>query len=333
NKPFLFEDFANLNIIGQSKPFIDVLKRVRKVAAYDIAVSIFGETGTGKELIARAIHYFSPRSKYPFIPVNCGSLPDTLFENEMFGHESGAFTDARTSQAGLIAQAERGTLFLDEIEALPLSAQTTLLRFLQDKQYRILGGDSMKTADVHIVAASNENLPHLCDQHLFRQDLYFRLNVMPVTLPPLRAREGDIPLLVDYFIRRLRICYGQPARKLHPSAMERITQYDWPGNIRELENVIHRAFLLTDDDTIRIKHLQISDEQTFDAYNETDTMCDVPFNEAKALAVADFEKHYLEELMSLSEGNISQAATHAGKERRSLGKLLKKNSINPQDFK
>ena len=168
NKPFLFEDFANLNIIGQSKPFIDVLKRVRKVAAYDIAVSIFGETGTGKELIARAIHYFSPRSKYPFIPVNCGSLPDTLFENEMFGHESGAFTDARTSQAGLIAQAERGTLFLDEIEALPLSAQTTLLRFLQDKQYRILGGDSMKTADVHIVAASNENLPHLCDQHLFK---------------------------------------------------------------------------------------------------------------------------------------------------------------------
>ena len=181
----ILDEFLSMNLVGNSPEFLDVLARMKRVAGHDIAVSIYGETGTGKELIAKALHYLSPRAGGPFIPVNCGGLPDSLLENELFGHEDGAYTDARGRYAGLISDADGGTLFLDEIEAMSPKAQVALLRFLQDKQYRPLGGKALKTADVRIVAASNVRLEALRRGSVFREDLFFRLNVMPITLPPL----------------------------------------------------------------------------------------------------------------------------------------------------
>ncbi len=332
-KPINFAEFTALNLIGQSPAFTKVLNTVQQIAPYDVPVTIYGETGTGKELIARAIHYLSPRASNPFIPFNCGSLPDALFENEMFGHVRGAFTDAKNTQMGLVAQADGGILFLDEIEELSLAAQAALLRFLQDKQYRALGDASLKSADVRIVIASNVELKHLCDSGVFRKDLFYRLNIMPLTLPPLRARDGDIALLTEYLLKNLRIRYKYPTKQLHPSVMGWIKQHDWPGNIRELENILHRAFLLAEDATIRLEHILADNIIEPDSCSEVDSLQNLPFNKAKLLTISDFEKHYLDVLMYRNSGNVTQAAMQAGKERRALGKLLKKYDLNPQAYK
>ncbi|MDH5219245.1 MAG: sigma-54 dependent transcriptional regulator [Gammaproteobacteria bacterium] len=322
-------DFIALNLIGSSPSFQEVLATVQKIAVYDVAVSIYGETGTGKELIARAIHYMGPRAAGPFIPVNCGSLPDTLLENELFGHERGAFTDARNEQSGLIAQADGGTLFLDEIEALSPKAQATLLRFIQDKQYRPLGGKQFKTANVRIVSASNESLEEMIAAGRFRADLYYRLNVLPITLPALRDREGDITILSDFFMQQFQSCYNTEPKRLHHVSRQLMEKYDWPGNIRELENKLHRAFLLSEDDTILPRHLQFgSDESTDIESNPQDKELHyLPYNAAKNNILSSFEKNYLSALMKRCEGNVTLAAKHAHKERRALGRLLKKHDI------
>jgi len=323
-------EFAALNLVGRSMAFTKVLGIVKRIAGYDVSVALYGETGTGKELVARAVHYLSPRSDGPFIPVNCGSLPDTLFENEMFGHARGAFTDARTAQAGLIDQADGGTLFLDEIEALSLKAQAALLRFLQDKQYRPLGSKELKTADVRIVTASNVAASLLREQGRFREDLYYRLNIMPLTLPPLRERAGDIEILASHFMQCLRNRYARPDKQLDATVKSWMTSYSWPGNVRELENTLHRAFLLAVDDIIEYEHLYF-DEPGSDQLPPAETVLnELPFNEAKAIAINEFEKKYLEVLIQQSKGNVTHAAERAHKERRSLGKLLKKHQIHYQ---
>ncbi len=324
-------------LIGKSVVFLDMLARITRIAGYDATVLITGETGSGKELAARAIHYQGKRSNNPFIPLNCGALPDHLIENELFGHAKGAYTDARDSQTGLIAQAEGGTLFLDEVDALSPKAQVSLLRFLQDGHYRPLGGSRMESADVRILAASNDDLHKRIKQDRFRADLLFRLNVMELVVPPLRARGDDVVLLAQHFIEEAACRYNMVRLELHPDTVPWLTKQRWPGNVRELQNRIQREFLMSDGPDILIsdtapvseRRQQTDRRRTWqDAQPNT-----LNFNEAKQAALQAFERNHLIRLMRESAGNVSHAARLAGKERRSLGKLLKKYLIEPDGFR
>ncbi len=314
-------------LIGISPAFREMLEMLQKIAGYDASVLITGETGSGKELAARAIHYLSARRDKPFIPVNCGALPDHLIENELFGHNRGAYTDARESQAGLISQAEGGTLFLDEVDALSPKAQVSLLRFLQDGQYRPLGGSRTETAQVRVLAASNVELEQLVEEGRFRADLHFRLNVMELPVPPLRVRGDDIELLARHFIAEAACRYKVPAKELHADTLQWLASQPWPGNIRELRNRIQREFLLADGPLLRIRAPALANErrrQPDRRHGQSDTL---NFKDAKQSMLQAFERSHLLRLMRECAGNISQAARLAGKERRALGKLLKKHSI------
>jgi len=314
-------------LIGNSPVFREMLEVLHKIASFDASVLITGETGSGKELAARAIHYLSVRRDKPFIPVNCGALPDHLIENELFGHNRGAYTDARESQAGLIAQAEGGTLFLDEVDSLSPKAQVSLLRFLQDGQYRPLGSSRTEFAQVRILAASNVELEPLVEEGRFRADLHFRLNVMELPVPPLRARGGDIELLARHFIAEAACRYKVPSKELHPDTLEWLASQPWPGNIRELQNRIQREFLLADGPLLRIRAPVLSNERRRQPDRRHGISDTLNFNEAKQSMLQAFERSHLQRLMRECAGNVSQAARMAGKERRALGKLLKKYQI------
>src|SRR5262249_52659390 len=238
-------DDALTNLVGASPAFLEAVELIRRVSTCDAAVLIQGETGTGKELAARAIHYLGSRRDAPFVPINCGAIPETLVESELFGHARGAFTDAREAHQGVIAQAEGGTLFLDEIEAMGARGQVALLRFLQDHEYRPVGG-CPRGANVRVVASSNVDLPALATQGGYRQDLLFRLTILVLELPPLRARGDDVVLLAETFVKRFCRQYRRPATALHPETSAQLRARDWPGNVRELENLIHRAVVLND---------------------------------------------------------------------------------------
>ncbi len=326
NQPY--DELLDLSMVGRSSVFLSTVARVRKFAGCDAPVFIEGETGTGKELIARAIHYLSDRRDCPFVPVNCGAIPDTLIENELFGHEKGAFTDANSVYSGVIEQAEGGTLFLDEIDALSPKGQVSLLRFLQESEYRPLGGRHPKKADVRLVTACNRSLDRLVTDGGFRQDLHFRLNIMTVTVPPLRERLGDVELLAEHFLDAYRRRYAQPEKRLHASSVDYIRKYPWPGNVRELENLIHREFLLSDGEEILFEALAEQDTDLGSVSQRTDNFLSCRFGEAKRLVIEGFERQYLIELMCQFNGNVTQAAKYAGKERRALGKLLKKYGID-----
>jgi len=325
------EDFGELNLVGQSPAFVYVLELTKKFSRCDATVLIQGETGTGKELVARAIHYLGARGEFPFIPVNCGALPDTLVESELFGHARGAFTDAREARRGLVAEAQGGTLFLDEIEVLSPKAQVAVLRFLQDHEYRPVGGAMVRDANIRIIAASNANVEELVRQNRFRKDLQFRLNVLSVSLPPLRERAGDVVVLAERFLRRLELQYCKPPRSIAPEAISRLIGHDWPGNVRELENLIHREFLLTDEPAM---HLRCLDPRsgTDSAPADSSRLTELSFRKAKATAIARFERAYITELLSRCRGNISLAARMSGKERSRLGKLVKKYGLERESF-
>jgi DNA-binding NtrC family response regulator len=327
------EHFGELNLVGNSPAFLDALELMRKSAACDATVLLQGETGTGKELAARAIHYLGARRKFPFVPVNCGALPDTLVENELFGHARGAFTDARDARQGVIAQAQGGTLFLDEVEALSLKAQVALLRFLEDFEYRPLGGAEVRTADVRIIAAGNADLAAAARVGGFRQDLLFRLNVLPVELPPLRARGNDVVRLAEMFLQRFARQYRRPPKTLHADAVQRLLGHAWPGNVRELENLIHREFLMSEGAAIHV-HCLASCAADIAPTPEPlfGKLTKASFQDAKARAIAQFERAYITELLARTGGNISQAARISGKERSRLGKMLKKYGLERAGF-
>ncbi len=320
-------------LIGDSAVFREMLAAIAKIASYDATVLISGETGSGKELAARAIHYQGRRSDKPFIPVNCGALPDHLIENELFGHCKGAYTDARENQTGLIAQAEGGTLFLDEVDALSPKAQVSLLRFLEDGKYRLLGGARLESADVRILAASNTSLQALVDEGCFRADLHYRLNVMELAVPPLRVRGGDIALLARHFIDEAAQRYGMKRLDLHPETLQWLASQPWPGNIRELQNRIQREFLMCDGQSILIRPTAPMADRRQKPDRRQSHLCPLNFNEAKQLTLQAFERNHLLRLMRESAGNVSRAARLAGKERRALGKLLKKYCIEPGFFR
>jgi transcriptional regulator with GAF, ATPase, and Fis domain len=327
-------------LIGRSPAFVAAKRLISRIAACDAPVVIEGETGTGKELAARAIHYQGARQNRAFVPVNCGAFPDTLIENELFGHKRGAFTDARTEFPGLLRLADGGTLFLDEVDSLTLRAQGTLLRFLQDRRFRPLGSRTEESADVRIVAAANRDLARLVDGGAFRSDLLFRLKVLFVELPPLRQRPGDPELLADHFIEECHRRYGRAAKGMHESFRRFVNDHSWPGNVRELENFIHREFLLSDDPELccpmaeATASLPSAPEIAAPPVLEPELDMGIEdYRTAKARVIEAFNRDFLRALLARNAGNVSRAARASGKERRALGKLLKKYGIKPVAFR
>ena len=331
------EDFS-LHLVGRDPAFRAALDLIRRLAKYGASVLIQGETGTGKELAARAIHYLGPGEQGPFVPVHCGAIPDELCENEFFGHVRGAYTGAQEAKPGILAAAEGGTLFLDEIECLSPRMQAILLRVLQDHVYRPLGSTNLVQGRFRIIAASNRNLAAMVRSGELRQDLFYRLSVLSVTLPSLRQRASDIPILARHFIGKFARQYGVAEKSLGPAALEALTAHPWPGNVRELENLIHRQFLLCEGATLDFGEAALRDDASpmpADPPCGAD-MLHIPrgigFRQAKETVIAEFERRYLLRLMKDSVGNISQAARRSGKERSTLRRLLKKYDIAARDW-
>jgi two-component system response regulator GlrR len=320
-------------LVGASPSFLEVVRLVPKLATCDATVLIQGETGTGKELFARAIHYLSARRDYPFIPVNCGAIPDNLLENEFFGHARGAFTDAKEKQAGLVANAEGGTLFFDEIECLSPKGQEVLLCFFQDQAHSPLGARQSVACNVRIIAASNADVIQLVKGGGFRQDLVYRLAIMSITIPPLRERPGDAILLANHFIRRFARQYGRPEKSLDPASAALFARHPWPGNVRELENLVHREFLLADGPQLSINPAALGLAPSQDPLAlAMPVLFDLGFRQAKARMIAEFERAFLMQALAKSRGNVSAAARLVGKERRAFGKLLKKHGIDRAQY-
>lgn len=310
-------------VIGESAALHQAIRKVPRLGASEANVLITGETGTGKELFARAIHYASGRAAHPFVPVNCAALPDTLFENELFGHEKGAYTDASSAGMGLLAVADGGSLFLDEVDSLSVTSQAKLLRVLQEREYRRLGSQRPLRANVRIIAAANAPLAERVAAHEFRADLFYRLNVLAIHLPSLAERREDIPILARHFaVRFARECHV-PVPRLSADAFRRLINYPWPGNIRELESTIQRAVVLADGPLL--------DESVFDLPGSSTPARPVvdpslPIKEA----VYEFEREYLTGLLWQQEGNVSRAARAAGKDRRSFQRMLRSHGIAGQ---
>jgi transcriptional regulator with PAS, ATPase and Fis domain len=319
-------------LVGAAPSFVRSTAQIPAISRSDATVLIRGETGTGKELVARAIHYMSSRAAFPFVALNCGSLPDTLLESELFGHEKGAFTGAHARREGLIALAKKGTLFLDEVDTLSQKAQVDLLRVLQDKRFRAIGSTFEREADVRVLAATNAALDRLMRTAQFRADLYYRLCIFTIDLPPLRERKEDILTLAAHFLEKHGIA-EKPALRLSPAACAALLSWEWPGNVRELENAILRAIHLSQSDAIEAADLGL---QTIPAEPDANSQRHIEassFTAAKRRAIALFEKDYLTRLMAEQDGNISQAARIAGKDRSDLGKLLKKHCLDAKIFR
>jgi DNA-binding NtrC family response regulator len=307
-------------LIGRSDAFLRAMRKLDRFAAVDAPALLGGETGTGKELAARHLHYTGPRRAGPFVPVNCGAIPDGLAENELFGHDRGAFTDARSESPGCVTLARGGTLFLDEVDALSQKSQVSLLRFLQDYTYRPLGSRSECRADVRIVAASNVNLEALAARGQFRKDLFFRINLLYVEMPPLRVRDDDVLLLANYFLDHVGRVYGTPIKRLSTPVSAWLRRHDWPGNVRELENVVHRAALLTDGEAIRLEELAPADA----AGDRVGAATQVNYRIERARALEAFHRRFLAQIVSAAGGNLSSASRLCGADRRVLGRLLKR---------
>lgn len=315
-------------LVGEDPVFVDALLQLSQFGSSDAAVLLTGETGTGKELCARAVHLLSRRHSGPFIPVECGSIPEHIFESEVFGHTRGAFTDARFDQKGLVALANGGTLFLDEIDSLSLPMQGKLLRLVQEQTFRPLGSEQFRHADLRIVAATNCDLNALVQEKRFRSDLYFRLDVLRIHLPPLRERVADVGLLARHFVAEICAKDGLARKTLTPAAIRKLEAYPWPGNVRELYNAIHRAALCAPGAEIVPLHLLLGDERV--ARRDERSGNDMGlhgFRAGKRRAIEEFEKVYVGRLLERFCGNMTRAAREAGKDRRAFGRLAKKYGL------
>ena len=309
----LEEKYAFDEIIGKSDCMQEIFKLISRVAPTDSRVLITGESGTGKELVAQAVHANSNRCYMPFIAVSCGALPDTLLESELFGYEKGAFTGAEHSKKGRFEMADNGTLFLDEIGDISLKTQVDLLRVLQEKEFRRLGGDEVIKIDIRILAATNHDLKKAIDERLFREDLYYRLNVISIHMPPLRERKEDIPLLVKSFIRKYSLEMNREEVKIHPSALRLLIEYEWPGNVRELGNVIERALVIGQSKEIMIDDLPFKQNELR------------PPTLPKSLK--NLEKMHIERILKESDWNISRAARDLDIDRQTLYNKIERYKI------
>jgi DNA-binding NtrC family response regulator len=319
----LLEELGITQLVGRDPVFLKAIEQVPRFARAEVSVLITGETGTGKELCARALHHLGRRRRSPFIAVDCGAVPDQLFENELFGHARGAFTDAHRDHKGLVTMAEGGTLFLDEVDALSLAAQAKLLRFLQEHSFRPLGSDRFQQADVKVVSATNRDLSLCIEARQFRQDLYFRLNVLSIHLPPLRERRQDIELLACHELEDFARSNEAPRKSFTTGAMRLLVRYDWPGNVRELNNVVRRAIVACDGDWIFPSHVSLPGHPDGDEDRPS-----ADFRSERAAAVAAFERRYVEELLRKHRGNVTHAAREARQDRRAFGRFIKKYKID-----
>jgi DNA-binding NtrC family response regulator len=319
----LMDEAGLRHLVGRDPAFRRVIAQIPLIARSNCSVLVTGETGTGKELCARAIHHLSRRRESPFIPIDCGAFPDQLFENEMFGHARGAYTDAHREQRGLVAMAEGGTLFLDEIDSLSPAAQAKLLRFLQERTYRPLGGDRFVQANVTIVAATNRHLESLVAEQTFRADLFFRLSVLRLHIIPLRERREDIGLLAQHFLDAICTEQGVPRKTIAPAALVELRHQAWPGNVRELHNVVQRAFVFAPGAQLLRSHI-VSAQGGVAAAAEPR----VGYRAARERALRAFERQYIIEMLTQHNGNITQAARGAGQDRRAFGRLVKRHGID-----
>jgi len=315
------------SMVGRSQAFVDALFLIGRVAQCNAPVLLSGETGTGKELAARAIHYLSPRRDGPFVPVNCAAIPDTLIESELFGHSKGAYSGATNARRGLARQAAGGTLFLDEVEALTPRAQGVLLRFLQDGSFRPVGDDHTSSVDVRIVSAANVDLQSRVAAGELRQDLLYRLTVLTVELPPLRDRASDIAMLAEHFLRKAALTLETVPRRLNAQAINLLTRYHWPGNVRELEHLMLRVHLTSDDGELTAEHLircAPALAPTREAQREHSSLV-----EAKRRAVAEVEREFVVEALRKAGGNISEAARIHKLDRAFVSRLARKHRASP----
>jgi len=357
----IYMNIIDHNIIGQSEIIQYMRHSIKKMAQYHATVLVTGETGTGKELVARGLHYGGELASKPFIAINCSTFSDELFASELFGYTKGAFTDAKTDKDGLLTSVNGGTIFLDEIDSLSLKSQAALLRVLQESEFRPIGSNEVQKTNVRFIAAANCNLQNKISQNEFRQDLYFRLFILSVKVPSLRERKEDIPLLVEHFIQKLNSQYGLDKKGLSNNLLNRFQHHDWPGNIRELENSIHRHYLLSKNDLLdddaemlsgsadsaddnrtsslsknhmsdhlrdTLNQMSIADDLMTE---EMDLAC-LSFAEAKRQAIEVFEAKFVSHLLHFTKGNVTKAATLCGKERRAFGKLVKKYDIKSNEI-
>lgn len=337
-------------LIGDSPRMLEVYRLIEGVSPTSSTVLILGESGTGKELVARAIHQQSPRAKKSFVAVNCGAIPKELVESELFGHLRGAFTGAQTARTGLFESADGGTILLDEVGDLPLAAQVKLLRALQDGEIKRVGADESRTVDVRVLAATNVDLLDRIRLGQFRQDLYYRLNVIAIELPPLRGRGDDVLLLANHYLQKFARSMGRDAKRLSSDAVHALRSYDWPGNVRELEHAIEHAMVLSQRDVIAASDLPFGRHSTLpvgagkslalppavadantvhDARSpgpgdELAVLADLPYAEAKKRLLARFDEEYTNGLLKMTGGNMSEAARRAGLDRSNFRRLLKR---------
>lgn len=317
----LKERYDFKNIVARSEKMQRVLDLISRIAGTDSTIYISGESGTGKELIAKAIHVASERRDKPFVAINCAAIPETLLESELFGYEKGAFTDAKSSHGGLFAQAHEGTIFLDEIGDMSLSIQAKLLRVLQERKFYPLGSGRPVEVDVRVIVVTNKDLEAAVKNGSFREDLFYRIHVVPIDLPPLRERKEDIPLLAEHFLKEISQRMKKDIKGISAMAMQKLMLYDWPGNVRELENTIEHAVAITQHDVINEEIILTAKNLPVEPLN--------PFKEA----VEDFKRGYVVRLLEFTKGNVSKAAELAGKYRADFHNLVKKHNLKPEDFK
>jgi Nif-specific regulatory protein len=324
-KQKLQQEYSFHNIIGNSHEMRDVYEQVTRVARSDTTVLLRGESGTGKELIAEAIHYNSLRSDRPFHRVNCGAIPENLIESEFFGYEKGAFTGAESRKLGWFELANGGTLFLDEVGELLPATQVKLLRVLQNRQFERVGGTETLKCDVRVIAASNANLEESMSQGRFREDLYYRLNVFSIFLPPLRDRKTDILLLADHFMLKYGRRQAKAVKRISTPAIDMLMRYHWPGNVRELENCIERAVVLCEDQVIHSYHLP----PTLQTAESSDTIPRLSLTKS----VASYEKELIQDALKTTRGNMARAARLLDTTERIIGYKIHKYRINTSRFR
>lgn len=323
-RTFVQERYRFDNIVASSEKMQQILAQVAQIAPTDSTVCLYGESGTGKELIAKAIHMSSSRSQGPFVAINCGAIPEGLLESELFGYVKGAFTGANQSKKGLLQQADGGTFFMDEVAELPLQLQVKLLRAFQEHEFYPVGGLKPVSVNIRLIAATNQDIWKAIREGRFREDLYYRIHVIPIHLPPLRERSEDIPLLAHHFLCCFNRAMSKDIQGLTPEAIQRLMLHQWPGNVRELANVVERAVALAVEGRITTEHILLGEERVAGRKSEP-----LSFNEARE----EFERAYLVHVLTATRGNVSRAASLAGRYRPEFYKLLHKYNLDPDSFR
>jgi DNA-binding NtrC family response regulator len=327
----LQEKYGFHNIVGKSKKMQEIYRIIAKVAVTDSTVLIYGQSGTGKELIARAVHFNSPRREKQFVPVDCAVLSENLLESELFGHVRGSFTGAVTTKPGLFEVADGGTVFLDEVGNISLSIQAKLLRVLQEREFTPVGGTKTKKVDIRLIAATNKDLEKMIKEEVFREDLYYRLNIVPISLPTLKDRQEDIPLLAVHFLRKYAEEMGKTIKGFTPEAMEKMIRYPWPGNIRELENVVERTVVMIDDEMVKVEHLILPGQQEKEISENQIPLTSEGLKEIKKQmrekAVEEIEKAFLLNALERHQWNVTRAAEEVGMLRPNFQALMRKYNL------